>query len=173
MVHMFTVLREPASHIRSAWGFWLKGHKGVPFSYERAHEGFMDNLQSQFLLTSYRGPKREHHSNTIRKKVTQLDMPRIRQAIDSLLDDVCDMKAIDACLHRLTDKVNRYCERLAPQNCSTIDFAPEEHTPHKNVRNPVEYSDPDDHTPHQGNALDVDLFQWAMFRSRNVRNSLT
>ena len=53
-----TVVRESKDILGSALSFWGKNR----YSLKTARGIFMHNIQSQFLLTSYRGPKRKKNN---------------------------------------------------------------------------------------------------------------
>jgi len=90
-----TVVRESKDILGSALSFW--GHNRL--NLETARGAFMHNIQSQFLLTSYRGPKRRNNKHLT--LVKESDISGISSNMISFFDFICSFSHLAQCLDRI------------------------------------------------------------------------
>lgn len=89
-----TVLRESQDLFQSAINFW--GHNKA---VQDVKSVFMRNLQSQFIFTSFRGPK--VRKNRHRKLVTEFDIGDISRKMVSFFDFICQYENLVYCTERI------------------------------------------------------------------------
>jgi len=140
----FTVLREPNDHIRSAFEFW--GHNRVRFSFKASVPSMMDNLQNQFIVTGFRGPKRT--KNVLLEKVSEREMHLAMEALSSTMDLFCDTKFLDSCFRKILLKL-RLPARPRQSSAPTLN------------KNPKKTKSEYPTSTHESIALDVALYTWA------------
>ena len=100
----FTVVRESMDIVGSALSFWGRNR----YSLKTARDIFMDNIQSQFLLTSYRGPKRKKNEHL--RLVKESDISGISSNMISFFDFICYFSHLTQCLERIQGHLIHFSE---------------------------------------------------------------
>lgn len=89
-----TVLRESGKLLESALNFW--GHNK---RVKNVRSVYMPNLQSQFIFTSFRGPKISR--NRQRKIVKDVDIEDMTLKMTSFFDFICRFENLNYCIERI------------------------------------------------------------------------